>query len=73
MSSPVFQHRHYKAVADILHGLEPVSGSDEAKEQWSNTVATFTRKFKADNFKFSSDRFLAAVNQSDDMHGKDKR
>jgi len=74
MANPVFQHRHYKAIADALADVR------EAPEFMKIDQDTVTRieerlvvMFKSDNHNFNASRFRAAANRSDDMHGKDKR
>lgn len=57
MTAPLFQHRHYEAIARVLkqRATHP-SYADEAVKY----VYDFAETFAVDNAKFNPDRFLRA-------------
>lgn len=71
MARQAFQHRHYKALADILADTRQELG-------WSDLSIKLLEKklcrlFKEDNPSFSEARFVAAAWRDEtNMHGKDK-
>lgn len=74
MPNPVFQHRHYKAIATAL---ADVRAAPEFMNVDQDTVTRIEERlvvmFQSDNHNFDASRFKAAANRSNDMHGKDKR
>lgn len=65
-TSPMFQHRHYAAIAKLLSEI-PLS--EEAK---ASLVAGFNSLFARDNPSFDRDRFRAAA-RGEPVNGKDRR
>lgn len=64
--APVFQHRHYKAIAALIadmHSHDPGIAGYVAK--------LFSGSLAADNDRFNRDRFLAAC-KGQPINGRDK-
>ena len=61
---PLFQHRHFAAIAKIISGLEPGERRDVAEH--FGTWLMFTNK------KFDHDRFIAAC-MGEPSKNKDRR
>lgn len=72
MSNPIFQHRHYKAIASVLADARASATTPVEHGVINDLEARLVTAFKADNPKFSVARFEAASSRSPDMHGKDK-
>lgn len=58
--TPRFQARHYEIIAKGLLDCRPAADQVMMTSQWRKQVAWFVSVFKADNPKFSSDRFYEA-------------
>ena len=72
--APVFQHRHYKAIAALFAGMEHLNTrieGDEGDMMLSSTVDQFADMFASDNPRFDRARFLAAANGKP-SNGRDK-
>jgi hypothetical protein len=67
MANPVFQHRHYKAIAARIAEFKclPVGENN----QWA-IAESFAGMFAADNDRFDRDRFLAAC-KGQPINGRD--
>lgn len=61
---PTFQHRHYKAIADLLSQLDEGHSPETIR-------GAFAVMFKRDNDRFQWDRFMAAA-QGTPSNGRDK-
>jgi hypothetical protein len=64
-ASPVFQHRHYAAIAAVIAGLPPTCDRE-------TVINAFPQKFRGDNGRFDSFRFKAAA-EGKPSNGKDVR
>ena len=71
MSNPMFQHRHYKAIADVLADCRE-NGYLDSEADAMEFEDRLIKMFKSDNYNFSESRFRAASNRSPEMRGKDK-
>lgn len=63
MSKPMFQKRHYEAVAEQLKWLKTsslVTVTDHTLEVWKTTVRYMSNMFEMDNAMFKRDKFRAA-------------
>lgn len=65
--APVFQHRHYVAIAAELYGLT----YDMTIVDRDMIIARFANLFESDNLRFDRARFLAAANGKP-SNGRDK-
>lgn len=65
---PVFQHRHYKAIASLLANFkyQPIGADCQHA-----IIEEFSAMFAADNARFDRARFLAAANGKP-CNGRDK-
>lgn len=63
--APIFQHRHYKAIAALIAGMSPVTRARDA------IADDFADMFEQDNPRFDRARFLAAANGKP-SNGRDK-
>jgi hypothetical protein len=63
-----FQHRHYAAIADVLADIRENEGLISINYLEDRLI----KLFKADNPKFSADRFRKAATRAPNMHGKDR-
>lgn len=72
---PVFEHRHYAALADLLADAREEEGGTDTPWQaaFQDVEARMIKLFKRDNDRFSADRFERAARRAPDMRGKDKR
>lgn len=64
-NGPVFQHRHYKAIADLI--ATNMQGWDDR----DSVVSQFAIMFERDNPRFDRARFLAAASGKP-SNGRDK-
>jgi hypothetical protein len=64
-AGPIFQHRHYAAIAKLLSLAQPDDSPEAIKEQFADL-------FKRDNWAFQWDRFMAAANGKP-LNGRDER
>ena len=73
MSNPTFQHRHYKAIAEVIalsrcwHDDDKLNGMINRQE----LIDDFCRMFQRDNPNFSSDRFADAA-RGEPSNGHDR-
>lgn len=67
-NGPVFQHRHYKAIASLLANFkyQPI-GADCQHAM----IEEFIELFSVDNDRFDKDRFMAAASGKP-SNGRDK-
>jgi hypothetical protein len=72
MANSTFQHRHYKAIADVLADMRDTELDLTAPHVLDEFEDRLVRLFRGDNVGFSPDRFRAAARRAPDMHGKDK-
>jgi predicted metal-dependent hydrolase len=72
MCNSTFQHRHYKAIADILADAREARTSISKGCVIDDLELRFVQAFKRDNPKFLVERFRAAAQRLPTMHGKDK-
>lgn len=77
---PMFQHRHYAALADLLADARDIADNRAMNARYGLNTATLDYleaklgdAFKRDNENFNRDRFERAARRAPDMHGKDKR
>lgn len=79
----MFQHRHYKAIADLLRkqrdainagAFSPETDGETAMlvKQSDRTIENFANMFSEDNPRFDRQRFKDAAFGDPRMHGKDK-
>ena len=81
MTNPMFQHRHYAAIAAVLGDAR-----EEEKSIFDGGPTSLAREgsldrledrllklFERDNDNFDRRRFVLAARRAPDMHGKDKR
>lgn len=62
-ASPLFQHRHYRAIAATLAKTKPMPGySAMASTKWLADITALADMFAADNPRFDRERFLEACN-----------
>lgn len=74
-ASPMFQHRHYAAIASALAAAKPSQDditSGQSLETWETTVGHMMQLFRGDNTNFQANRFVAAAN-GDPINNKDRR
>ena len=64
--APVFQHRHYKAIAAIIAALP-----DDDTLQPIDIRQAFAKAFERDNARFDYSRFIAAA-KGEPSNGRDK-
>ena len=60
MSKPLFQHRHYKAIAAIL--ADAATADQHSREAAIVLLGRFATMFANDNPRFDRARFIAAAN-----------
>jgi hypothetical protein len=74
MSNPMFQHRHYVAIAAVLADAREDEGGTHTPWQaaFDDMEDRLIRMFKADNYGFKPSRFRAAARRAPDMHERDK-
>jgi hypothetical protein len=68
MSGPMFQQRHYEAVAKQMRALKAsamVTVTEDTKKLWDMNVDLFSRMFWNDNDKFKPAKFRAACGMED--------
>lgn len=68
--APVFQHRHYKAIADLIAGMPDMAGYNPAQVR-ASFIGALMLTFERDNERFDRARFLAAANGKP-SNGRDK-
>lgn len=65
MTKPVFEHRHYKAIAALI-------AKEDAENGYGDVMRIpFANMFASDNPRFDRARFLAAANGKP-INGRDK-
>lgn len=72
---PLFQHRHYAAIADTLANLHDASTSASfagSVPLWKVEDA-LCDLFANDNGNFDEERFIKAAHRDPSMNGKDRR
>lgn len=75
MSKPMFQHRHYVAIAQVMADSRPLQVDGDfyhgTRVEWRLRRSMLADMFAADNPNFSRDRFEAAC-EGKPINGRDK-